>query len=185
MKRVIIDMDHVMADFTDQYLSWYKEKTGVDVNREKLIGLTSESLAFPDPKLARSLLFVPGFFRTMKVMEGSQAVVKELNEVYDVQIVSSAMEFPQSLIEKYEWLQEHFPFISWQQIAFTGNKKIIKGDYMIDDHFKNLDYFEGERVLFTASHNLLSDKYTRVNNWEEVRALLLPETVKKQVVDSE
>ena len=171
-KRVLIDMDQVMADITTQFIDWYKEATGETIAYEQLLG-KSEIHAFPQPELIRKFLYTPGFFRTAKVMPGSQDVVEELNRHYDVFIVSAAMEFPQSLIEKYEWLQEHFPFITWQQVILCGSKKPVSGDYMIDDHLKNLDHFEGRKLLFTATHNTHIEGYTRVNNWEEVRKLLL------------
>ena len=175
-KRVLVDMDHVMADITAQYIKWYKDATGTEMKKQDLLG-KPEDLAFPQPQLIRDFLHQPGFFRTAPVMPGSQEVVKELNEWYDLLIVSAAMEFPQSLIEKYDWLGEHFPFIKWQQIIFCGSKKSISGDYMIDDHFKNLGNFEGEKLLFTATHNFNTHirGYTRVNNWEDVRNLLKKE----------
>lgn len=172
-KRILIDMDHVMADITYQYLNWYKKATGVIIKREDLRG-KPEDTAFPQPHLIREFLRTPGFFRYAPVMPRSQEVIKELNECFEIYIVSAAMEFPQSLIEKYEWLQEHFPFIKWQQIIFCGSKKAIAGDIMIDDHFKNLDHFCGEKLLFTATHNSSTDKagYNRVNSWMEVKAML-------------
>ncbi len=39
---------------------------------------------------------------------------------------------------------------------------------MIDDHDKNLRYFKGTPLLFTAPHNINLHGYTRVNNWQEV-----------------
>ena len=171
-KRILIDMDHVMADITAQYIKWYKNATGTEMKRVDLLG-KEEDLAFPQPQLIRDFLFKPGFFRTAPVMAGSQEVIRELNEVFEVFIVSAAMEFPQSLVEKHAWLAEHFPFIKWQQIIFCGSKKAIAGDYMIDDHLKNLDFFPGERLLFTATHNTNVNGYARINDWEEVRALLL------------
>ena len=172
MKRVIIDMDHVMAAITKQYIQWYKNHTGIEVDEATLIG-KSESEAFHDKDLIWKFLYSPGFFRTAPVIEGSQEVIAELNKKYEVFIVSAAMEFPQSLVEKYDWLQEHFPFISWKQVVFCGSKTVIKGDYMIDDHLKNLDYFDGEKLLFTAAHNALVSGYKRVDTWQDVAAILL------------
>lgn len=173
-KRLLVDMDHVMADITSQYIKWFKDATGIEMKRTDLIG-KPEDLAFPQPQLIREFLYKPGFFRSTQVMPGSREVIKELNEIYELFIVSAAMEFPQSLIEKYEWLREHFPFIGWQQIIFCGSKKTISGDYMIDDHFKNLGNFNGEKLLFTATHNANThiNGYTRVNNWAEIRNLLV------------
>jgi len=171
-KRLIIDMDHVMADITAQYIKWYKDATGVEVERHSLAG-KPEAAAFPKPEQIVHFLHTPGFFRSAGVIPGSREVIEVLNQSFEVFIVSAAMEFPQSLVEKYEWLQEHFPFIGWQQIAFCGSKKPIAGDYMIDDHLKNLDNFNGNKLLFTAPHNINITGYTRVNNWEEVSKLLL------------
>lgn len=168
-KRIAIDMDDVMADVTTHFMDWYENKTGYRVTEEKLIGVPV-SQAFPDPEMAREFLYTPGFFRTIPVMENSQEVIRELNDYYDVFIVSAAMEFPQSLTEKHDWLQEHFPFISWKQMVLCGSKAVIKADFMIDDHLKNLDYFDGEKLLFTAPHNQLIKGYKRVNNWTEVSA---------------
>jgi 5'(3')-deoxyribonucleotidase len=172
MARIIIDMDEVMADTIAQFITWFKN-AGFTVDPASLNGKTVKEM-FPDYELARQFLYTPGFFRNTPLMTDSQKVVEALNSQHEVFIVSAAMEFPQSLFEKYEWLQEHFPFITWQQIAFCGSKQLVNGDYMIDDHLKNLDYFNGEKLLFTSPHNTLVQKYTRVNNWKEVADLLLP-----------
>jgi len=165
-------MDNVLADVSSQFLRYYGEATGIYLRKDELIG-KGESEAFPDAKLAGRFVFQPGFFRSVPIMEGSRDVVRQLNERYEVFIVSAAMEFPNSFVEKYDWLAEHFPFISWQQIVFCGSKRIIKADYLIDDYPKNLDFFEGEKLLFTAPHNQLLTGYKRLNNWQEVSDLLL------------
>ncbi len=177
-KTILIDMDHVMADITFQFIKWYQRATGVALSREDLLG-KPEDLAFPEPGLIREFLHEPGFFLTAPVIPGSQSVIKELNQLYDVYIVSAAMEFPQSLSEKREWLLKHFPFIHWQQIIFCGSKKPVSGDFMIDDHVKNLTHFKGERLLFTATHNIYMQDtgYFRVNNWEEIKDLFLLKNV--------
>eukprot|EP01035_Chromulina_nebulosa_P064076 gene64076-87634_t len=145
-------MDNVMADVVSQFVIWYHRETGYLATPESMLG-KNECAAFPDPLLARSFLYKPGFFRNPPVMEDCVEVMRKLNEQYDVYIVSAAMEFPNSLGEKYEWLQEHFPFITWHQFVLCGSKAVIKADYMIDDHLKNLDFFDGEKLLFTAPHN--------------------------------
>ena len=69
------------------------------MNRDDLLG-KPEDLAFPEPRLIREFLHAPGFFATAPVIPGSQSVIRELNQLYDVYIVSAAMEFPQSLSGK-------------------------------------------------------------------------------------
>jgi len=172
MKRVIVDMDNVMANISLQFRNWYAKTTGQNISLESLIG-KGELEGFPKPEIVKNFLFTPGFFRTAPVMKDSREVLSELNKKYQVFIVSSALEFPQSISEKYAWLQEYFPFIGWEQIVFCGSKSLIKGDYMIDDYLKNLDHFDGEKLLYTAPHNQLLSGYNRVNNWKEVASALL------------
>ena len=166
MARIAIDMDNVMADLTQHLLNVYAKEYGEVVDPARLDNVP-EGSAFPEG-VAHKLLSAPGFFSGIPVMAGAQEVVKALAEKHEVFIVSAAMEFPFSLAEKLAWLNEHFPFISWRNIVFCGSKTIVEADYMIDDHDKNLSYFKGTPILFTAPHNLSLTDYRRVNSWEEV-----------------
>ena len=42
-------------------------------------------------------------------------------------------------------------------------------DYLIDDQPRHFENFRGRPLLFTAPHNALERRYTRVNSWREVR----------------
>jgi 5'-nucleotidase len=169
--RLIIDMDGVIADIYAQYARFEASESGIKRSCEDLKG-KSESEVFRN---LREYLFTRGFFRDAPVIPGSIPALKELNAQYDLFVVSSATEFPQSLQEKYDWLQEHFPFLSWKQMVFCGSKAIIHGDIMIDDHFKNLDSFSGRTILFTQPHNdgLPEKNHVRVHSWQEVLDLLV------------
>jgi 5'-nucleotidase len=170
-KSIAIDMDNVIVDIETNWIAWYHNEFGIEVTREAMHGIP-EDQAFPDPLAARSLIYKPGFFRNAPLIPGAQEALLKLQENFDVFIVSAAMEFPNSLAEKYDWLAEHFPFIHWKNIVFCGDKRVINTDYLIDDHLKNLDYCQGTPILFTAGHNRGIDKYRRVNNWDEALELL-------------
>ena len=103
-------------------------------------------------------------------MAGIVEGLQYFNKKYDVLIVSSATEFLNCLDDKQVWLKEHFPFISWRQLIFCGKKDSIRGNIMIDDHPKNLSYFQGERYIFTQplNINIENSTYHRVYNWEEI-----------------
>ncbi|SEJ77162.1 5'(3')-deoxyribonucleotidase [Dyadobacter sp. SG02] len=170
-KSIAVDMDNVIVDIEANWINHYADAFGITVTKEAMHGIP-EDQAFPDPLAARSLLYKPGFFRFAPVIPGAQEAIIKLQENYDVYIVSAAMEFPNSLPEKYDWLAEHFPSITWRNIIFCGDKSVINTDYLIDDHFKNLDFHKGKPILFTAGHNRGVERHTRVNNWEEVLELL-------------
>ena len=170
-KSIAIDMDGVIADTETHFLNWYERDFGVKIHPTEILG-REENEMFPDKTAARKFAFTPGFFRTLPVMHGAVEALKKLMETYEVYIVSAAMEFPQSLPEKLDWLKEHFPFIDWRHIIFCGDKSIINTDYMIDDHIKNLDYFKGKPLMFHAFHNVNHTHHTRVNNWQDVLSFL-------------
>jgi 5'-nucleotidase len=165
-KSIAVDMDGVISDTVGQFIIWYERHSGEKLEREFFHG-KPENECLPD-NLVRKFVYMPGFFRTAPVIPGAKEAIVELMKDFDVYIVSAAMEFRQSLTEKYEWLQEHFPFIAWQQIIFCGDKSVIGTDYMIDDHVKNLDVCKGKALLFTSAHNVNISHHTRANDWKEV-----------------
>lgn len=166
-KTIAIDMDGVIADVEALVLDWYERDYGVKMSRRELIGKTDDD-AFPEKGLLRKYVLTPGFFLNLPVMEGAVEALKLLNEHYEIYIVSAAMEFPLSLTEKHQWLNKNFPWISWKNIIFCGDKSIINTDYMIDDHIKNLDFFKGKTLMFNAFHNVSHNHHTRYNNWNEI-----------------
>jgi len=171
MQRLAVDMDGVLADVYEQFFRYDEIDFGKRRPLDEVIG-TEERKAFP---YINEYVYREGFFRTAPVVKDSIEILSQLNQTYDVFIVSAAMEFPQSLPEKLEWLQEHFGFLNWQQFVFCGSKSIIDADIMVDDHFKNLDDFEGMTILFTQPHNQLkmAGKHKRANSWKEIASLLL------------
>ncbi|MDD4116101.1 MAG: 5'(3')-deoxyribonucleotidase [Massilibacteroides sp.] len=165
-KTILVDMDGVLADIYTQLMSWEYKKSGKTFSEEDLYG-KAEDVIFTSLKEHLNSL---GFFRTAPLVKDSVEGLNYLNEKYKVLIVSSATEFDNCLNDKRNWLTEYFPFISWKQMIFCGNKEHIKGDIMIDDHFKNLSVFDGRRILFTQPHNMFIHDETleSVFNWKEV-----------------
>ncbi|GAF13002.1 5'(3')-deoxyribonucleotidase [Bacillus sp. JCM 19046] len=173
MKRIAIDMDEVMADFTKKFISLYNTDYQEAITLEDLHGKKLRELRPERAEALRNYLVDPGYFRDLEVMPDAQAVIKELSGKYEVYIATAAMHFPSSFTAKYEWLQEHFPFLDDQHFVFCGDKSVIKADYLIDDNVYQLERFTGEGILYTAPHNVHTTEYTRVNNWQDVRSYFL------------
>lgn len=173
-QRIAIDMDDVLADANGRFREYAQERFTFDLTEHLTNPNLSWEKSFPEHQTQiRSWIMDHGFFAGMKVIPDAQEVVARLNERYEVFIVSAAMEFPLSMKEKLDWMTIHFPFIDWHYIVFCGHKYMIKADYLIDDHERNLKSFEGKPILFTATHNLHLQDYLRVNNWREVEAMFL------------
>ena len=173
MERVIIDMDEVIADPMGAMITWYEKEYRLPVDYTKMKG--SWLIGFPEQhhKLIRERLHEVGFFRNLPVMKDSVDVLKEMNDRYEIFIVSAATEFPNSLKDKLDWLFEHFPYFNWKQLVLCGEKRMVYGDYMIDDHARHLQHFNGKKYLFTAAHNLDVTGYDRLNNWQEAAKVFL------------
>ncbi len=171
MKRILVDMDGVLADVYPRFFELYEQETGQIKIMDDVIGL-KEGEAFPE--LYR-WVETPGFFRTIPVMADSQRVLKLLNKTYEILVISMATEFPVGLTDKQLWINDNFPFISWKQVVFCGNKSLIPADLMIDDHFKNLDHFKGETIIFMQPHNVYNTdhQHKTVSSWSEIEKLLL------------
>ena len=174
MQRMIIDMDEVIADPMGEMIAWYDKQYGLPVDRQKMLA-GSWIKGFPEQhqELIWQRLSSPGFFRHLPLIPDSVDVLERLNRRYEVFIVSAAMEFPNSLKDKWDWLSDHFPFLSWRQLALCGSKDLVHGDIMIDDHVKNLKGFRGKPYLFTAAHNLAITGYDRIGSWKEAAELFL------------
>jgi len=167
-------MDEVIADPMGEMINWYNKEYGLAIDYQKMLG-GSWVKGFPEEHqaLIRQRLFAEGFFRHLPVMENSVEILAEINRQYEVFIVSAATEFPNSLRDKLEWLLEHFPFLSWRQLVLCGDKRLVSGDYMIDDHVRNLQHFNGKKYLFTSAHNLNITGFDRINSWKEAGEIFL------------
>jgi 5'(3')-deoxyribonucleotidase len=151
-KRIAIDMDDVMAAAGKKILAIYNRLIGTDFQEYHFIDKGYyDVLAEENYHVIREEIFKPNFFRTLEVMPDAVEVIKKLHDRFDIFIVSAAVEFPNSLKEKVEWLEEHFPFISWKNIVLCGDKSIISADYLIDDHEKNLSTFKGKASVTTET----------------------------------
>ena len=174
MTRIAIDMDDVMAETSLKIVQELNKKLKTTYQIPDLLTDTNLRAQFyEDYKHNNSFLWEKGFFEDIQVKPMAQEVIKQLQNHYEVFIVSAATEFPNSLSEKMRWLEKYFPFINWTHIVFCGHKYMIQADYLIDDHEKNLTTFPGTPILFSAPHNLQLTGYERVDSWEQVAAKFL------------
>lgn len=174
-KKIAIDMDEVMADPIAKFIRLYNQEFNLNLCLPDIHGREVHEAVPPEHKdKIWEYINAEGFFRDLAVIPDSQEVIKALMEKYEVFIVSAGMEFRNSLIDKFDWLHEHFPFISWKNYVLCGDKSIIGADIMIDDRPRNLRTFAGERkLLFTSPHNVNLTEFERVSTWSEVAAKLL------------
>lgn len=171
---IAIDMDETIADPITKAREWYYRDYGKVFSEEELWGKTlSEALPIDHKGKVLEYLNSPGFFRDLPVFPNAQRVLEELNKKYRLYIVSAAMEFPNSLKDKIDWLNDHFPFLTWRQFCLCGDKSIVQTDIMIDDLTRNFTYFKGKPYLFNGHHNVHVQGYDRILDWEDAAVKLL------------
>ena len=112
-------------------------------------------------------------------------VIKRLNQVYEVNIVTSyiwkenVIDAATNLKNKFEYLKHWFPFVDPNRFIFITDKTKIMYDVGIDDRVSNLKNCT-KKLLFTEFRNkkltteeLKKDNIIRVDNWLDVEKYLL------------
>lgn len=185
MAIIAVDMDEVIADALGRHIERYNEHFGLSVTREDCLGTHLRHLVPHEHKQqVEDFIFAEEFFADLPVMQDAQEVLLNLHREHEIFIASAAMEVPTSFTAKYEWMQEHFPFISPMNIVFCGDKSILNADYLIDDNARHFKRFRGQGILFDAPHNVKVTGYPRVKSWKEVEQYFASRTVKSTVSSS-
>ena len=168
---IAIDMDDVLADTTGKIVHIYNDIYKTDYTMADLMKMDlRETMTSDIIDVLLEEFNKPGFARDLALKEHAIDVVEALNEKYDIYIATAAMEVPGTFTDKYEWLEEHFPFLDPNYFIFCGNKKVVQADYLIDDNIDQLHNFTGPGILKTAYLNQgMSAPFTRKDNWLELK----------------
>lgn len=167
-ERIVVDQDWVLAKLTKKWINHYNKEHNDNLQIKDITDW--DICKFVKPGAEKDMLnylTIDGFYRDLEVVEFSVEVLEELSQYYELFIATDPFG-PYSMRDKYEWLLENFPMIKKENFIFTGNKSIIKGEYIIDDAVHHIEHFEGEKLLFNAPYNVNEDRFTRVNNWKEI-----------------
>ena len=174
MKRICVDMDEVMADAVAEHLSRYNRDYEEQITVADLEGKWLWEIVASDRHSAlEAYLRSEDFFERLAVMPESQRVMRRLQQNYEVFIATAAMEIPTSFVQKYRWLEKHFPFIPASHIVYCGDKGILRADYLIDDNPRQLQRFQGTGILYSSPHNAKVKGFKRVKDWLEVEQMFL------------
>ena len=145
-KRVFVDMDNVLVDF----------QSGLDQQSEQTL-----------QQYAGRLDEIPVLFGKMKPLVGAIDAVHQLNEYYDLFILSTApWNNPSAWSDKVKWVTEYLDDLFHKRMVITHRKDLCQGDYLIDDRGKNgTSEFSGEWIEFGSE---------RFPDWQSVLDYLIP-----------
>ena len=128
-KLVYVDMDNVLVDFQSGL-----DKTSEEVKKE-YEGRLDE---------------IPGLFGLMEPMSGAINAMHQLQERYDLFILSTApWKNPSAWSDKVKWVTKYLDDVFHKRMIITHRKDLCMGDYLIDDRGKNgTSEFKGEWIQF-------------------------------------
>jgi 5'-nucleotidase len=130
LKKVLyVDMDNVLVDFPSG------------------IARLDESV---QNEYAGKLDEVPGIFAQMAPMPKAIEAFKELSELFDTYILSTApWENPSAWSDKLLWVKNHIGEKAHKRLILSHHKNLNDGAYLVDDRTKNgADAFLGEHIHF-------------------------------------
>lgn len=136
MKTLYIDLDNTLVDF----------QSGID-------RLTHGNRA----RYEGSYDNAPGIFALMEPIDGALDAYRQLAEVFDTYILSTApWDNPSAWRDKIEWVREHLGSDegspAYKRLILSHHKNLNRGDFLVDDRTaRGADLFEGELVLFGQS----------------------------------
>lgn len=193
--RVGVDVDGVIANYTELYLNAVRSALGRDIPKgwappqwdlDESLGLTKE-----EKRTVYKLIEQPGIAGTIVPYPGAVDGLKKLSKVADVFLVTSPVEdSPTWCFDRTAWVKKHFGEELADRIDFTGHKYTFAADLFVDDKPSNCEEWQaawpdGKALLWAANYStvLLHDRLTHVYNWEDVARWLamLPPTKYKPV----
>lgn len=183
-KTIMLDMDdvitiHGLSNLMEKFLGKKLEETNNNTYyRQDLLG---------DKKDDFFKFFVTqNLYDNVDIVDNCKEVLEEICKYYDVYITTDYIwrDVPDyagdNMRNKFNFLNENFPFLDRKKYVFTGTKSIVKCDIRIDDKIENLIGDDSEKYLFTAYHNKTISKeeldklgIVRVNSWLELSKILL------------
>ncbi len=181
-KTLMVDMDNVITDGI--FFELIQEFLGKKINRNEVKTYYLQELIEEQKEEFWNKVKDRDFYEGAPLLDNCYEVLKELNEKYDIYIVTSYLWKDvidisgKTLNDKYYYLRRMLPFIEPEKYIFANNKNLFNFDVKIDDRLCNL---EGAKIkiLFDAWHNReindkeLEDKgIYRVNNWLEILNIL-------------
>lgn len=81
---------------------------------------------------------IPGIFALMQPKPGAIKAYRELSEVYETYILSTApWENPSAWSDKLEWVKRHLGAPAHKRLILSHNKQLNAGHYLVDDRPNN------------------------------------------------
>ncbi len=174
---ILTDADGVLENLTQEWIALLNETYGTCVRYDDL---REWDMCAAFPGLTREQVYGmelnEALYDRLRPIEGAKECLEKLmakgHTVYVVtdtpyQIVKPKME---KVIFRY------YPFLTWKNLILTSNKKLIRGDILIDDGVHNLLGGSYRKILVSAPYNedfdAAANGMVRTRSWKEIEKAL-------------
>ncbi len=186
MKKLVVDLDYVIC--INEIIESLNEFFGSDYTKDNFPTYRFEDTYKDEEKIHefKKLHENSNFYKNPTLLTDAKKVLKQLSKYYEVFICTAFYwtGYPENskseVISKFDFILKTFDFINPKNIIFASNKTVIAADIMIDDNFENLKNNSKVKLLYNSLYNkdipnniLEKENITRVNNWQEVKNLLM------------
>lgn len=170
MKRILVDVDCVVADLMPTWLDHYNSEFDDHLTVSQITSWGMEEFVKKEcGTKIYDYLWVSNLYDYVQPIDGAITGVRWLRRHgYDVRFVTSGIH-----AGKAKWLGEHglllgeSPLYS-PDLIVAHDKSIIKADIMIDDNIKNCESFSGLAIVFGQPWNSNTTQFFRADDWADV-----------------
>jgi 5'-nucleotidase len=178
--RILVDMDDVLANFEEGFLSrWRKKHPKLEFIPldERNTGYILDQYPKIYHQLIKETIRAPGFIKNLKPIDGAINALCEMDDLeYEVFICTTSMiNYDICIPEKMEWVNTYLGKEWLEKLIILRDKTLVSANYLIDDNPKIMGRKEPEweHVLYTQPYNMdVRDKKRLTwNDWKEVLEL--------------
>lgn len=182
MKRVLVDVDGVLADFHRHTLDFVLAQFGRYFDPDVFPTWDMfETIGRDIQPEVEAHWAQPGWCNTIPVCAGAPEGIEALRGVAEVYFVTAQMTHsPYWMWERVQWLKRHFGADD-RHVVFTLSKHLVVGDVLVDDKPANVigwaaAHPQGLPVLWNHPANAFHthlEREIRCGNWQELLGLVV------------
>lgn len=183
--RVGIDVDNVIADFSEKFIEEFNRICGKNAVREDVTEWDvelqfSEIYKDVDKSLIKKIIYSPEMVEDINCKEFSKEVLLEMNKNESIEIVIITALHDEMIENRKLWFKKEFPELDCE-LHFEKIKSKVHLDnpidYMIDDGLHNLEdlskYIPKENCICIDEPYNKNSEYITVKNLKEAYEYIL------------
>ena len=158
-KTLLLDVDEVIV--FSGFLEAINDFLGTNYVIDEFSEYYIDSVVIPSDRMDEFNEFLRNrnLYDYAPLLPNAIEVIKKLNQVYDIYILSSCVNFldvdgsGRYFADKYNFLRKTLPFIDPGHIILTSSKHLFTADIQIDDRIDNFGSHVNLKILFPSYHN--------------------------------